>query len=199
MDLSKLPRLSKTNTPPPSETPEAEAPKADSPRTAPCPFCGHPLRIGARFCDSCGAQLARTPSRGSAIPEAFIGIAIAVILLIVYPHFIEYVLHPHNTSAFDAIDADGAVIPYPQSAFFWSDIGITFFCLVLLIDAAIILLARRRTLLLGAAGLSALAAILNLWVIAHTWGVAGFPLQCAVAIAIAIYPAMLQFQAAREA
>src|SRR5437764_4750108 len=103
MDLSKLPRLSKSNTPPPAQTPaqEAQAPKGESPRTAPCPFCGHPLRIGARFCDSCGAQLVRKPGRGSAIPEAFIGIAIAVILLIIYPHFIEYLLHPHDTSAFD--------------------------------------------------------------------------------------------------
>ncbi|HEX4792609.1 MAG TPA: zinc ribbon domain-containing protein [Humisphaera sp.] len=195
-----MPRLSKSNTPPPADTPaqEAEAPKSESPRTAPCPFCGHPLRIGARFCDSCGAQLVRKPGRGSAIPEAFIGIAIAVILLIIYPHFIEYLLHPHDTSAFDAIDANGAVLPYTKSAFFWSDIGITFFCLVLLVDAAIILMARSRTLLLGAAVLSALAAVLNLWVIAHTWGLAGFPLQCAVAIAIALYTAMLQFQAARE-
>ena len=138
--------------------------------------------------------------RGSAIPEAFIGIAIAAILLIIYPHFIEYLLHPHNTPAFDAIDANGAVLPYHKICFllvgFWHHIllpGVADRCRNYSVwrESEHYCLAQRR--------LSALAAVLNLWVISHTWGLAGFPLQCAVAIAIAVYTAMLQFQSAREA
>jgi len=70
MDLSKLPRLSKTETPPgdPTAT-DATAGPIDPAQLPPAPAtpvaaanfcanCGAPLRPGARFCDSCGVQLA---------------------------------------------------------------------------------------------------------------------------------------------
>ena len=64
MDLSKLPRLSKTDAPPPADEPAAEAPMrafetvqtTSAPAAGYC-HCGAPLRPGARFCDSCGAPV----------------------------------------------------------------------------------------------------------------------------------------------
>src|SRR5256885_502681 len=66
MDLSKLPRLSKTETPAP--TPDAPAAEAEAAAPAPvrrgafCDRCGAALRPGARFCDGCGTPVA---ARGS--------------------------------------------------------------------------------------------------------------------------------------
>src|SRR4051794_10220557 len=69
MDLSKLPRLSKTETgsPPGSSSPSAttDPPAADlAPQSAAatsfCNHCGAPLRAGAKFCDSCGAPTGAT-------------------------------------------------------------------------------------------------------------------------------------------
>lgn len=63
MDLSKLPRLSKTDSPPPAD-PAVDAPPApelvgttSAPPVGYC-RCGAPLRAGARFCDSCGTPVA---------------------------------------------------------------------------------------------------------------------------------------------
>jgi zinc-ribbon domain len=72
MDLSKLPRLSKTETPAPTpEAPAATEPPAAAPGPGPvrrgafCDRCGAALRPGARFCDGCG-----TPVAASSTPVA---------------------------------------------------------------------------------------------------------------------------------
>jgi hypothetical protein len=67
MDLSKLPRLSKTDAPPAPDAAASEpAPPGargfDPVLTTSAPAagycrCGAPLRLGARFCDSCGAPV----------------------------------------------------------------------------------------------------------------------------------------------
>ena len=70
MDISKLPRLSKTDAPPAAEVPDHGAahdvpPAGGFEHVVPTSAaaagycqCGAPLRTGARFCDSCGAPVA---------------------------------------------------------------------------------------------------------------------------------------------
>src|SRR4051794_25723083 len=123
MDLSKLPRLSKTPAAPAADMasePTAEAPTGG----AVCPFCRAAIRDGAKFCESCGQPLIRTVPAGrlaSAAPEAWISLVIAVILLFMSPRFLQYLAPPHNTATLDAIDgATGAIIPYASSAFIWT-------------------------------------------------------------------------------
>ena len=202
MDLSKLPRMSKTPpVPAESETPAAPAESSSAPMTL-CPYCKAPIRVGARFCDSCGVQISGRGNAGigSAGPEAWISIAVAGILLFIFPGFLKFLAHPHDTSALDAIDtATGAPIPYTHSAMFWNDLGVALFCLVLLIDAAVMLFFPRRLPLLCAAALSALVGIFNVFVIAHTTSLAGFPVQCALAVAFSIYIAFSQFVQSRSA
>src|SRR6185369_10570683 len=68
MDLSKLPRLSKTEAPTgPMDGPTPLAPPAPAPgaggagqpvrRGSFCDQCGAALRVGARFCDGCGTPV----------------------------------------------------------------------------------------------------------------------------------------------
>jgi hypothetical protein len=88
MDLSKLPRLSKTETPAPTpEAPAAAEPAAPAPgpvrRGAFCDRCGAALRTGARFCDGCGTPVAAssTPTMSYAsahVPDGGGGIAMDV-------------------------------------------------------------------------------------------------------------------------
>jgi len=198
MDLSKLPKMSKT------PKPGADAPETASPGAAPsssssasiapaanCLACGLPLRAGARFCDACGAPTARAgrPAPGAGA-EAWISIAVGVILLLLFPHLIQYLIH-RGTTAFDAIDSQtGAAIPYTRSAFIWPDIGVTFFCLFLIVDALLMLLVPRRPVVMLALALSVGCAALNLFVVIKSMDILGFQVVCAIAIAFSIYIAI---------
>ncbi|HWE01920.1 MAG TPA: zinc ribbon domain-containing protein [Tepidisphaeraceae bacterium] len=97
MDLSKLPRLSKTETPapPPSQSPSPQ-PLAGPATIGPaCPYCAAPLRAGAKFCDKCGAALRATPQGSSGVPatgaEAWISIGLGILLIFLNPTLTKYV------------------------------------------------------------------------------------------------------------
>src|SRR5688500_7991464 len=114
MDLSKLPRLSQTPPPPPGQNPDAPpeppigsqhgfpviptggqaaAPGAPTPVASATLFCrcGAQLAPGMRYCSNCGADMAealeyRPAGRGMGMgPEAWISIALGVILLLATP------------------------------------------------------------------------------------------------------------------
>lgn len=78
MDLSKLPRLSKTE-PPAGDAAPLAAPAGNAPpgaRGAFCDQCGAALRTGARFCDSCGtATSAAGRETTGAVPTPGLGYA----------------------------------------------------------------------------------------------------------------------------
>ena len=107
MDLSKLPKLSKTQEkqPPPEET-------------------GPPFPAG---------QAVIVPTFGLA--EAWVSIALGVLLLFVFPNTIRYL---HSSAAFEqnnpVTDAQGNAIPYLNSVFFWTDLGITVFAAALILE-----------------------------------------------------------------
>jgi hypothetical protein len=202
MDLSKLPRLSKTETPPPStDAPTGDAaqtPASPPPASAarPCPECQAPLRAGARFCDSCGMPVrSRSGPEAGGGPEAWISVALGVILLFMFPNFVKYAMHPHNTTAIDAVDMQtGASIPYATSALIWPDLGVTLFAVVLLVEGALMLLTPSRLLTAVCLALSACAAAFNIWVIARSYPVIGFQIVCSLAVAFCIYICLYQWK-----
>ena len=197
MDLSKLPRLSKTPPAPPSPAPsELPDPPAPEPQataaTFPCPVCQAPLRTGARFCDRCGAQLAAAAmmpgDSGLFIAEAWISLGIAALLFYLSWNLFRYLLPPHDTSGFDATVGE-TVIPYAHSAFIWEDLGVALFAAVLVIEAIVLLFfARKRFLLRTAFALHLAAMAFNAYVILHVYPlINGPPIICVLAFVFAGY------------
>jgi hypothetical protein len=214
MDLSKLPRLSKTPTPPA----EGQAPATTSPTlpadTAvfPCPYCRANVRVGAKFCDSCGAAISKRAARGGAAPEAFIGIVIGLLVLLFAPMTLKYasfkVFHttppfvdPETNARVEYVTlTDGSRIPYPQYYEFWSDLAVTSFGIALIVEGIVLLLSRSPVAIVIALAVTVSASLANLIYFVATYSSHGLALLSAIAVVIGIYMAWFQWrllQAAR--
>jgi hypothetical protein len=171
MDLSKLPKLSKTaQSPPPSRQTESAFPPLDSERKIPIP-----------------------PAIGLA--EAWISIALGVLLLFIFPNTLSYV---HSPAVFEqnnsVTDAQGNTIPYTKSAYFWTDLGVTVFAIVLIVEGIVLAAARKIAPLIFAFFLTSLAAAFNVVVIAHAYPLIGFPIFCGIAVVVLGYMALTQWR-----
>jgi hypothetical protein len=170
MDLSKLPKLSKTG-----ETEHAEC----VPDTVEWSTFDHPVRV--------------PPSIGLA--EAWISIALGLLLLFVFPNTIRYV---HSPSGFEqnypVTDAQGNTIPYLKSIFFWTDLGVSVFAIALILEGIILAAARKVLPIVVAFCVTAIAAVFNVIVIIRAYPVIGFPVVCGVGVAVLVYMAMTQWR-----
>ena len=230
MDLSKLPRLSKTDVPPGSPTDPEPAPHAapggfpvvmpGSPAAGPVPTpvvpaaqlssfcrqCGAPLRPGARFCDSCGAPA--TPSQsGYPAPrdsfdagagggaEIWISIAIGAILLLMQPRLIQYLSHRLFGTYFAPFihPETGDEVPYTTLVVFWSDLGLTLFAIVLLLEGLVLAFTRKRALVMIAFGLTVLTTAYNLAYLVYTFS-SGVAILSAMAVAFGVYIAIYEWR-----
>jgi hypothetical protein len=170
MDLSKLPKLSETD----KHRPPSQA--LDSPPADP-----QPLHV--------------EPRAGSAGPEAWISIAVGLILLLMSPRIWQYLLHRVAGSSFTWTfnDAAGNPLTYPQTVFFWGDIALALFAIVLVVEGLVIGFARWRGAVAAALALTILATVLNLgyvvWMMQQGYGLQIMP---ALAAAFGVYIAMYQ-------
>jgi len=167
MDMSKLPRMSQTPPPPPSqEQPPQENPLGYAPAYAPA----------------------------GGLAEAWISIAIGVILLFATTasRFIEYLTSSKFSWTFT--DETGAPLPYRDSVFFWGDVAMFAFAVVLIADG-LTLLARRVVLMKIAFILTLIAIGLNLLYAVHMMSRGyGFQLWSALAVAFGVYIALHQWR-----
>jgi hypothetical protein len=112
MDISKLPRMSKTDTPPndpaapdqpapppsafPVVNPAAPQPVAPIPfvtASAWCPNCGAPLQAASKFCNSCGARIGAPDEGGGGGGmgvEGWISIGVGLFLIFMAPMGFQY-------------------------------------------------------------------------------------------------------------
>jgi hypothetical protein len=173
MDISKLPKLSKTSeSQPPPVPPESTEP---APPMARINFAVMPSSIG--------------------LAEAWISIALGVLLLFIFPNTISYLRSPgDNTWSNFATDAQGNAISYPHSAFFWQDLGVTVFAAALILEGIALAAARKIGPLWVAFVVTVLAAIFNVIVIAHVQPLIGFPIFCGVGVVILGYMAFTQWR-----
>jgi zinc ribbon protein len=203
MDLSKLPKL--------SQTPKSDAPAEPAPGDSrACPACGLPLRAGAKFCDACGASIAQPlpVDRAGVGAEAWISIALAIILLILTPHTLTYVSsklfhttfapYPDPTRPFPArcdfiLYNDGTREYYRDRPEFWSDMAITILAAALIVEGITLILSRRRALMLFALSITVAATLLNLGYVIATTSKYGWPLMSLLAVVFGIYIGIQQW------
>jgi hypothetical protein len=175
MDLSKLPKLSKSQPPP------------DAPATA-----NPGVPIPSDVAESRNIAARTVPLTGLA--EGWISVALGIILLLLYPNTIKYL---HSRETFEQTnpitDGQGNPLHYTKSAFFWSDLGVTFFALVLIVEGIVLAFARRRGLVLATFALTVFGGIFNLGAVIYVYSLIGLPIVCALAIAVCGYMAIVQW------
>jgi hypothetical protein len=186
MDLSKLPKFSQTKSgdaPQPLMDPSAPPPDADR---APVPEY-----------ERAAVERERGPSYSEpGGPEAWISFAMAALLLLLNPHLTQYLLSPStfDTKVARSFDAAGNPIPYTKTVFFWSDLAITSFAVVMALDALVLLMGRSRTLVAIAFGVTLLAILGNLLYLLMTFNTYGLPIMSAIAVAYGGYIAIFQWR-----
>jgi hypothetical protein len=227
MDISKLPRMSKTTTPPndagddvpvppeagfpalpPGEAPvnaAAPAPSVAAP-TVWCLKCHAPNPPGTRFCGSCGNELQQgavnyAPRSAAGVDpgagaEAWISIAVGIILLFMAPNIIKFLLSPTAfEQSVNIMDEKGQPLAYTKSVFFWGDLAITLFAAVLIVEGLVISLGRKPMLVLGAFILTLIATALNLFYVAGMMSKGyGFQILSGLAVAFGVYIALYQWK-----
>ena len=183
MDLSKLPKFSETKPP----APDPAAPAAEEPQALPVDYGSVQPKIQSGWG-----------------PEAWISVGLGLILLLVFPHFTQWLLyavfHTKPPGFLPITDSNtGAQIPYPQSVFFMSDLCIALFGYALIIEGIVLLLARRAGAVLFAFVITSAAVLLNLYyLIASFSSGEGFALVSGVAVLVGGYMAMYQWRLMQE-
>ena len=168
MDMSKLPRMSQSPAPP--------APAADDP----LPY----------------HEPSTPPDTNNTAAEAWISIAIGVILLFLSPRIWQYLASPGTFGQkWTFNDASGNPLAYPKTVFFWGDLAITTFALVLIIEGLVLAFARKPALVLIALVFTVLTVALNLvYVVAMVVQGYGLQILSALAVAFGVYIAMFEWR-----
>jgi hypothetical protein len=176
MDLSKLPKLSNTGAtqpPPTAATPmQAEPPLANV--------------VEVRYVPA---------SSSIGFAEAWISIAIGLLLLFIFPNTIHFVFSPASFNQNNPVtDGQGNTISYVQSGFFWTDLGATVFAAALILEGIALAALRKPALLWIALGVTVAAGLFNVGVIIHVQALTGFPIICGAGVAVLGYMAFTQWR-----
>lgn len=169
MDLSKLPRLSETDKqtpPPPEQTLPPQQPVAPPPMPA--------AAVG---------------------PEAWFSIGIGIILLLMFPRFLQWASsRVFGTNFNEFVTPDGIIVPYPQVPAFWMDLGPTLFGIVLILEGIAMILARSRSVVWFAFVLTVIATGYNIIYLFMSYSTQGLALISAFAGLFGVYIAMYQWR-----
>jgi hypothetical protein len=165
MDLSKLPKFSESPAPPPN------AP-AD------------PQRVRPQHLDYGGGE-----QRTFGFAEAWMSIALGVIMLILSPRLLQYLMSPTSFSQKWTFSApDGSPLDYTKTVFFWGDVALVMFALVLIVEGLVLAFGRRVGPIAFALGLTVLATLINLvYVIGMIVGGYGPQIFSMLAVAFGVY------------
>lgn len=207
MDLSKLRRLSQsTEVPVNSASPTPGVPQQvagtsppESARGSFCPACGGSLLPGSKFCGTCGAQLSGGKRDGA---EVWIGVAVGLLLLFVFPRFTQWIssrlFKTHfNDFGLDNPDGTRTIVPYPSVPEFWSDLGPTLFAFVLIADGIVFGLVRNRTARWLMFAFTCAATAYNLIYLVGSYSKYGLAIGSAAAVIIGGYIATYQWSLLR--
>jgi len=178
MDLSKLPRLSETSKEQPTP-----------------PVSTDPAQLGQPSIPIARVHEPRPSEPIGTAGDAWISIAVGVIILVISPRLFQYLISPSTFSTkWTFNDPNGNPLTYPQTVFFWGDIVLYLFAATLIIEGLILVFARK-TLTIGIGfGLTTLATAANaIYLVAMMSKGYGFQLYSAIAVAFGVYIAMYQW------
>jgi hypothetical protein len=173
MDMSKLPRMSQSPEPPPAQTDPATALPAYA--TSPC-----------------------APERPPSFAEAWISIAVGLILLLMSPYTLQWLvslISSYKPPFLPITDVTtGAEIPYTHSTFFFGHLCVFAFSLVLIIDG-LVLFTRKPALIMIALVVTAITTLMNLIYVGKAMmNGEALPIVSALAVAFGVYIATLQWK-----
>ena len=199
MDISKLPRLSQTSQSSDQGAPPAPADAggaAVANASLWCARCNAPNPAGTRYCGNCAAPLGlRDVPRTEAGIEAWLSIGLGAILLLMNPRLLQYLSHIcFGTSFAPYLMPDGTEVPYTAQLDFWSDLGITLFSVVLILDGIVLVISRKAWIVATALALTLAATFYNLCYLVLTFGRAGLALISAFAVIFGVYIALYQWR-----
>ena len=187
MDVSKLPRLSKT---------EGQAPSSEpAPPAAPIP--AQPVPAQPLPAEPIDYRSSAYPP-GPRVAEAWISIGLGLIFLFVFPNFTQWwmhrAFHTKLPSFLPIIDnSTGVEVPYAKSIFFMNDLSISIFFYALIVDGIALLLARRKFVVAIALLVMAAAVGLNVVYVCQSFSTnKGFPIISGLAVVLGGY--MLWYQ-----
>jgi hypothetical protein len=124
----------------------------------------------------------------------WISVAVGAILLLMQPRLIQFLCHKlFGTSFAPYIDANGNVVPYTAQLDFWSDLGITLFALVLLLEGLALAFTRKRRLVMLAFALTVVTTAYNLGYLIYTFS-SGVAILSALAVAFGGYIAVFEWR-----
>lgn len=170
MDLSKLPKLSgdRPEVPPP---PAAESP--DAPYVVPY-----------------YAKREANPA------EAWLSIAIGLIMLLLSPRIFQYLISPSTfAQKWTFNDGKGNPLAYTQTVYFWGDVCLTLFALSLIFEGLVLGFTRRQIWLIASILFTAMATLMNGGYVGYMM-FAGYGLQMfsALAVAFGVYAVIVLWQ-----
>jgi hypothetical protein len=184
MDMSKLPRMSQSPAPPPPDDPSTSATQSFN-------------------------QRVEIEPTSSSMGEIWISIALGAILLFLVPTTLQYACSKMFGTTFAPFAdptlpapakcdfimyTDGTKVFYRDMPNFWSDLVVTLFAVVLIIDGLLLMVSRKRPLLLIGFGITILATAANLIYLLATYSKFGLPLMSALAVIFGVYIAIQQWQ-----
>jgi hypothetical protein len=138
--------------------------------------------------------------RPGGFAEAWLGVAIGVIILLMSPRLFHYLLRPGSFAQSHTFTApDGSPLTYPQTVFFLGDLVVVAFGLTLIVEGLVLGFARSAIWVTLAIGFTALVAAANGAYLGYMMFAGyGIQLYSAIAVALGVYACMILAQRRRE-
>lgn len=173
MDFSKLPKLSRTGESQPAPN------QSDVPEASPTP----------------PAASAPAPAAGGGFFEAWLSIGIGAFVLLIQPRFLQWLSSRiFHTSFNEFTDPDtNNVVPYTTVPEFWSDLGVTLFGVVLILDGLLIF-TRRKSLCWVALVITVVSTVYNLLWLVGSYSKYGLPVVSFLAVIFGVFMAGTQWR-----
>jgi hypothetical protein len=140
-----------------------------------------------------------SPIPGGFVPAEFwLTLVIGIIVLLAFPQFRQYLMSYHHPedfySKYTILDANGDSLPYEKSVFFFPQMGLTAFGIVMILDALVLLRPRWSILVWLALVVTIASVLLNIFAIIKAYDMMGFQLMNGLAVAFGGYIALYQWK-----